>query len=78
LAELYFDRLRGWPKVWDVDSAAGLKMGAIDMSEMVVWILLLGWLVVLLDASARGVKSTVEDFVSLTLSESGNDAGGNI
>jgi hypothetical protein len=70
--------LRGWPKVWDVDPAAGLKMGAIDMLEMVVWILLLGWLVVLFDANALGVKLTVENFALLPFPESDNDAGRNV
>jgi hypothetical protein len=77
-AELYFDGVRGWPKVWDVDLAAGLKMGAVDMLEMGVWILLLGWLAVLFDMNGHGIKSTGEDSVPLPLPEGGGDAGGNI
>ena len=49
VAEGYFDSIRGYPYVWDVDLAAGLNMGAVDMFEMGVWVLLLGWLAILFD-----------------------------
>lgn len=49
VAEIYFDSLRGYPHVWDVDLAAGLNMGIIDMLETGLWVLLLGWLAVLFD-----------------------------
>ena len=48
-AELCFDRLRAWPYVWDVDLPTGLKMGALDMLETGIWILLLVWFAVLFD-----------------------------
>ena len=47
--ELYFDRLRAYEYVWDVDLPTGLKMGAVDMLETGVWVLLLVWLAVLFD-----------------------------
>jgi hypothetical protein len=48
-AELYFDHLRAYEYVWDVDLATGLKMGAVDMLEMGVWIVLIVWLAVHFD-----------------------------
>jgi hypothetical protein len=48
-AELYFDRLRAYEYVWDVGLVTGLKMGAVDMLETGVWIVLLVWLAVLFD-----------------------------
>lgn len=77
LAEHYFDGIRGWPEVWDVDLANGLKMGAIDMFEIAVWVLLLGWLAVLFDRSERSIESTKEDFAALPPPESCDDTGGN-
>lgn len=77
LAEHYFDGMRGWPKVWDVDLATGLKMGAIDILEIAVWVLLLGWLAVLFDRSECDIKSTEGDFAQLPLPASGKGAGGN-
>jgi len=77
LAESYFDGLRAYEYVWDVGLAAGLKMGAVDMLETGVWILLLGWLAVLFDMNGRGIKSAVEVSAPLPLPESGNDSGGN-
>jgi hypothetical protein len=49
LAELRFDRLSTHAYVWDVDLPTGLKMGAVDILETGVWILLLVWLAALLD-----------------------------
>lgn len=61
LAELYFDSLHP-VYVWDVNLATGLKMGAVDMLEMAVWILLLGWLAVLFDlAEAPARELPVEN-----------------
>jgi hypothetical protein len=92
LAECYFDSVRGWPKVWDVDLANGLKMGAVDMLEIGVWILLVGWLALLLDSSEASADSSGDnalhgfpagsgphnsDSVSLPLRESGDGGGGN-
>jgi hypothetical protein len=73
-AEIYFDSLRGYPKVWDVDLAAGLKMGGIDLLELGVWVLLLGWLAVLFDMERRGMKQTGEVSTPLPLSEGGGNA----
>jgi hypothetical protein len=47
--ELYFDRLRAHEYVWDVDLSTGLKMGAVGMLEMGLWIVLLIWLVLHFD-----------------------------
>ena len=49
VAEGYFDSISGNPYLWDVDLAAGLNMGAVDMFEMGLWVLLLGWLAILFD-----------------------------
>jgi hypothetical protein len=49
VAEIYFDSIRGYPYVWDVGLEAGLKMGAVDLLETGIWVLLLGWLAVLFD-----------------------------
>ena len=49
LLENCFDGLRAWPYVWDVGLITGLKMGAVDMLEMGVWVLLLCWFAVLFD-----------------------------
>jgi hypothetical protein len=51
-AELYFDRLRAYAYVWDVGLVTGLKMGAVDLLETGIWILLLVWLSVLFDLTA--------------------------
>jgi hypothetical protein len=91
LAELYFDSLRGWPYVWKAGVATGLKMGAVDMLEMGIWILLVSWLVVLFeraDGSAHpgdvamhpvsvGSRPLGEDSADLPLPESGEGGGGN-
>lgn len=76
LAETYFDRVRGYPYVWDVDLTAGLKMGAVDLLEMAVWVLLLGWLATLFDMDGNNIKRTGGDPTALLLSESGSGAGG--
>ena len=51
-AELYFDRLRAYAYVWDVGLVTGVKMGAVDMLETVVWVLMLVWLAILFDLTA--------------------------
>lgn len=48
-AETYFAHIRNYDYVWDVGLVTGLKMGAIDMLETGVWILLLVWLAILFD-----------------------------
>jgi len=77
VAEIYFDSIRGYPYVWDVDMATGLKMGAIDLLEAWVWVLLLGWLAVLFDMDGHGIKHAGGDFTPLPLSESGDGVHGN-
>ena len=47
--------------VWDVDLATGLKMGAVDMLEIAVWILLLGWLAMLLDSNGANENLSGDD-----------------
>jgi hypothetical protein len=49
VAEIYFDSICGNPHLWDVDLAAGLNMGAVDLLETGLWVLLLGSLAVLFD-----------------------------
>ncbi len=65
LAEIYFDRLRGYPKVWDVGLTAGLKMLAIDVLESGVWVLLLGCLAVLFDMDRQDISQTGGDSTPL-------------
>ena len=62
LLENCFEGLRTWPYVWDVDLATGLKMGAIDMLETLIWLLLLGWLAVLFN---RTSQTAPEPFVEV-------------
>jgi hypothetical protein len=88
LAELYFDSLHP-AYVWDVNLATGLKMGAVDVLEMGVWILLIAWLAVLFDLTgAPGGELRVKNpagvlaepnsgySVAPPLSETGNGGGG--
>jgi hypothetical protein len=49
VAEIYFDSMGGYPYVWDVGLAAGVKMGEIDLLETGLWVLLMGWLALLFD-----------------------------
>lgn len=58
LAELYFDSLHP-AYVWDVNLEAGLKMGATDIFDMAVWILLLAWLAVLFDLTQAPASDSV-------------------
>jgi len=68
--ELYFDRLRAYEYVWDVGLVTGLKMGAVDMLETGVWILLLVWLAMLLDLTPLPINEVfVEDPALLGLPE---------
>jgi hypothetical protein len=66
-AELYFDSLRAYEYVWDVGLVTGLKMGAVDMLEMGVWVLLLGWLTVLFNRTLPAAPDTpIEDSTPVT------------
>jgi hypothetical protein len=76
LAETYSDRVRGYPYVWDVGLAAGLKMGAVDLLETAVWVLLLGWLATLFDMDEHNINRTGGDPIALPLSESGGEQAG--
>jgi len=64
LAEDYIDAVSS-VYVWDVDLATGLKMGAADILETSVWILLLGWLAVLFARTAPPANKTLVEVPAL-------------
>jgi hypothetical protein len=65
LLENCFEGLRAWPYVWDVGLATGLKMGAIDILEMGIWVLLLGWFVVLFNRTMPPAKEEFAEVPAL-------------
>jgi hypothetical protein len=61
VAEIYFDSICGNPYLWDVDLAAGLNMGTVDLLETGLWVLLLGWLAMLFDMGQFNPAANADD-----------------